>query len=258
MKSIKTTFTACLLIILLMTSLNSWAQEERSVTVKAFNKLLVSPHIELILIKGDKEHVRWEFKNVTADKLNAELDGKTLHLYLDKAKVTPKLQKNRDQGWNYKESIYKHAKVKAYVTYRELKALELRGSEMVISRDPLVSEEFRLKLYGDGDAYFSSITADYFNASLYGEYALDIGGGEASVQSYKCYGENVVRATEFKGEDVSTTIYGESDLNLNASGSIKVTSLGEGRVFYKGAARLNKGLILGETSISRSKTADLN
>lgn len=258
MKSIKTALTVGLSIVLLLVGFRSLAQEEHSEGLKPFSKLVVSPHIEVILIKGEEEQVHWEFKNVAADKLNAELEGKTLHLYLDNAKITPKLQKNRNQGWNYKESIYKHARVKAYVTYRELEALEVRGSEMIISRDPLVSDEFRLKLYGDGDAYFSSIESDYFKASLYGENALDIGGGSATVQSYKCYGANVVRAIEFRGEEVSTTIYGESDLNLNANSRIKVTSLGEGRVFYKGAARLNKGLILGETSISRSKSRDLN
>ncbi len=111
-----------------------------------------------------------------------------------------------------------------------------------------------MKLYGDGDAYFAGIKTGDFKASLYGENTLDISSGYAQSQTYKCYGENVVRASRFEGEQVSTTIFGESDLNLNAQGTMKVTSLGEGRVHYQGSAELNKGLILGETSISRSKS----
>ncbi len=105
--------------------------QQRTEKVRSFSKLLVSPHIELILIKGNQEQVRWEFANVTEDKLNAEMEGNTLHLYLDKAKVTPKQQRNKNVGWNYKESIYKNARVKAYVTYAQLEQLEIRGSEHV-------------------------------------------------------------------------------------------------------------------------------
>ena len=228
--------------------------QQRTEKVKSFSKLLVSPHIELILVKGNQEQVHWEFSNVGEDKLNAEIEGNTLHLYLDKAKVTAKQQRNKDVGWNYKESIYKNARVKAYVTYNQLRQLEIRGSEHVTCEDVIESEDFRLKLYGDGDAYFASIKAEDFKASLYGENTLDISSGYAQSQTYKCYGENVVRAARFEGEQVSTTIFGESDLNLNAQGTMKVTSLGEGRVHYQGTAELNKGLILGETSISRSKS----
>ena len=256
MKSIKISLLSLLMVGLCLGS--TLSAQERTESLKYFNKLVVSPHIELILIKGDQEQVVWDFKNISEDKLNVELDGKTLHLYLDKAKVTPKLRKNPKNGWNYKESIYRNARVKAYVTYRDLESLEVRGAEMVISKDPLVSERFRLKLYGEGNAYFSSIEAEQFKASLYGEFGLDIGGGHAPLQSYRCYGENLVRAVQFEGQDVSATIYGESDLNLNASRNMKVSSLGEGKVFYKGAAELHKGLMLGETSISRSKSGNLN
>jgi hypothetical protein len=109
-------------------------------------------------------------------------------------------------------------------------------------------------LYGDSDAYFPSIQAERFKAALYGENNQEIGGGKATNQSYRCYGENTVKASRFKGEDVSTTIFGESELNLNASGTMKVTSLGEGKVHYDGNAKLNKGLILGETSISYNRS----
>lgn len=246
------TKTTQILALMLVTSI-CWAQQ-RTEQVGSFSKLLVSPHIELILVKGSQEQVRWEYQNVAEDKLNAELDGNTLHLYLDKAKITPKQQRNKDIGWNYKESIYKNARVKAYVTFSQIKHLEMRGSETVTCEDPIASEDFRLKLYGDGDAYFASIRADDFKASLYGENTLDISSGHAREQTYKCYGENIVRASRFEGEQVSTTIFGESDLNLNAQGTMKVTSLGEGKVHYQGQAELNKGLILGETSISRSKS----
>ena len=175
-----------------------------------------------------------------------------MHLFLDDARITSKSEKNKDQGWNYKESIYKHARVKAYATYRELNSLEIRGEESVSSQDPIQSNDFKLKLYGASDAFFSSIRTERFKAVLYGENTLEIGGGYAAVQSYRCYGENTVKASRFKGEEVSTTIFGESDLNLHASGTMKVTSLGEGKVHYSGSATLNKGLILGETNISRN------
>ena len=91
MKSIKISLLSLLILVLCMGS--TLLAQERTESLKYFNKLVVSPHIELILIKGDHEQVVWDFKNISEDKLNVELDGKTLHLYLDKAKITPKLQK---------------------------------------------------------------------------------------------------------------------------------------------------------------------
>jgi hypothetical protein len=219
--------------------------------LEPFSKLVVSPVIEVILIKGTHESVRWEFSKVAQDKLNVDQDGNTLHLFLEDARIIPKNQKDKDQYWDYKESIYKHARVKAYITYRELSSIEIRGEERVTSQDPIESKNFKLKLYGDTEAYFPSINSERFKAILYGENTLEIGGGQAANQSYRCYGENIVDASHFKGEDVSTTIFGESELNLNATGTMKVTALGEGKVHYRGNARLNKGLILGETNISR-------
>ncbi len=243
-------------LTLVLTGLNqlTYAQSHAE-SLGDFDRVLVSPHIELILMKGPHAAVEWEFERIEASKLNAELNGRTLHLYLDQAKISSPLQKNKDHGWNYKESIYKNVRVKAYLTYNVLRSLEVRGSEEVTFKNEVVTDAFKLKIYGDAQVYIPSIKAEDFKAALYGENSLDIGGGEAYSQNYVCYGQNQVRASKFEGEKVSTTIFGESDLNLNANGSMKVTSLGEGKVHYYGDADLNKGLILGETVISRSKTS---
>ena len=250
MKSLK--LATKLLVLILMFNLDIQAQDNTH-KLNSFDKLVVSPVIEVELIKGEQEQVRWEFSNVEPQKLNVKQSGNTLHLYLDDAKITPKNEKYKDNGWDYQESIYKHAKVKAYVTFRQLKSVEIRGEERISTQDPIKSKAFKLKLYGDSDAYFPFIEAENFKAVLYGENTLEIKGGTAARQSYRCYGENMVKTTQFKGEEVSTTIFGESELNLNASGTMKVTSLGEGKVRYLGNAKLNTGLILGETTISRNR-----
>ena len=251
MRTLKSATLYLVVTVIFLINLDAQAQVYTQ-KLKPFDKIVVSPVIEVILIKGEQESVRWEFSNVNQDKLNVDQRGSSVHLFLEGAKITPKNEKYKDQGWNYKESVYKHARVKAHITYRELSAVEIRGEENVTSQDPIQSKSFKLKLYGDSDAYFRSIQAERFKAVLYGENTLEIEGGKAAKQSYRCYGENSVRTSHFKGEEVSTTIFGESDLNLNASGTMKVTSLGEGKVHYNGNAILNKGLILGETRISRN------
>ena len=81
--------------------LTSQAINAQEITqVKAFEKVIVSPHIEVILVEGNEESVKIENAKVSDDKINIEVEGKTLRLYLDGAKVITKSER-RDGDRNY-------------------------------------------------------------------------------------------------------------------------------------------------------------
>ena len=74
--------------------------------VAAFEKVIVSPHIEVILVAGNEESVTIENAKVADDKINIEVVGKTLRLYLDGAKTVTKSEKANTEHWKGKRSIY--------------------------------------------------------------------------------------------------------------------------------------------------------
>ncbi len=217
-------------------------------TLPSFSRIVVSPRINLILTEGDEESIRLVYHRVNPDEINIEVKGKTLRLYLDDSRVTEKLiKKNRYEKYNK----YADANLTAYVTYRKLDRLEIRGDQELTCTSPLVAEKFVLKGYGRNEINFASIKTAYLKTHLYGENTLNIDGGKAEYQKYKLYGENRIDTREIKSFYASATIFGESKLQLSIQDEIKINAFGESQVTYGGNAELNKGLIIGKADIRR-------
>jgi hypothetical protein len=214
----------------------------------AFTRIIASPRINVILSHGEQESIRLVYDHVSADDIRIELKGKTLRIYLKDARVTEKLERVNDHE---KRSIYVDAIITAYVTYKDLSHLEIRGNQELTCKDPLTAEKFTLKAYGENEINLSSLKAGYLKTHLYGENKLKIKGGKADYQKYKLYGENKIDTRELKSYSATATIFGESNVKLNIQDELRVNSFGEAEVAYNGAAHVNRGLIFGRTEIRK-------
>jgi hypothetical protein len=241
-------FTWIIAVISLLSSPGLLAQES-SREVRHFTRIVASPRINVILEEGANESVRIVSNNIDRSKINIEVKGKTLHLYLDQARVTDKLKRH---GHNSKRSVYEGATITAYVTFRELERLEVRGAQEVTCHSPINSpRKFKLKAYGENEINLVSLQTDYFKTVLYGENKLKIKGGKSDYQRYKMYGENRVDATRMRSYSTSATSFGDSDVRVQSDDEVRVTAFGEARVSYIGDAYISRGLIIGNTDISR-------
>src|SRR5688572_2746378 len=106
----KITQSALLSLVLLFTTIQFVQAQEINRDLKPFCKVVVSPKVHLILEQGDKESIRVTYDNVDADKINIKVQGNTLRVYLDEAKVTEKTY--RTNG-NQKKGIYHDVSVTA-------------------------------------------------------------------------------------------------------------------------------------------------
>lgn len=227
---------------------NASAQESVR-KVRPFSRIIASPHINVILEEGESETVRLLCNDISEDRVNVEVRGKTLRLYLDDARVTDKLERH---GRHSKRSVYQDVSVTAYVTYRTLERLEVRGAQEVTCHSPIRSEKkFKLKAYGENEINLVSLRTDYFKTVLYGQNRLKIKGGKADYQKYKLYGENRIDASRMKSYSASAMSFGESDVKIYSQDEVRVTAFGETRVSFSGDAYLSKGLIFGKTDINR-------
>lgn len=235
--------------VVLITLASQFVQaQEISQDLKSFNKVVVSPKINLVLEQGDHENIRLTYSNVGADKINIVVQGNTLRVYLDEAKVTEKTY--RTEG-NEKRSIYHDAMVTAYVTYKELEHLEIRGNQELTCNSPINAERFTLKAYGENEINLASLKTEYLKTSLYGDNDLKIKTGKAEFQKYKLFGDNKIDTQYLKSFSATATIFGESKLKLNTQDNLKVTAFGESQVSYNGNASVNKGLIFGKAQITK-------
>lgn len=245
MKALKNIFALVAIMTWIITSTQA---QEITKDLKPFTKIIASPHINLILEKGDHEGIRVVYNEEAQDKINIEVKGHTLRIYLDDARITDKLER---LGRHHKESAYRNASVTAYVTYKELKHLQVRGSQEVTCLNELSAKKFKLKAYGENEIEFASLKAEYFKTALFGENNLKIKGGRADYTKYKLYGENKIDTRDLTSYSATTTIFGESRVKLNTEDELKVNAFGEADVRYSGNASVNRGLVFGETKITR-------
>lgn len=248
MKSFSLKNARLLLVLTISFSLNSINIHAQSKTfdIESFDKVIVSPHIEVNFKKGDKESVILESSTEPIEKFNVEIKNNTLQLYLEDAKVTTKSEKEDNDR---RVPLYTGTVVKATVIYREVETFSLRGEERFDFESPIDTKKMILNLYGESQVYLNNVTLDELKVAIYGKSFLKIDKGAIVFQKITAYGESSVNLLDVTSKRTKLTAYGDGSFQFNASDELKVTSYGEPTIAYKGDARVKNGLSFGEVSI---------
>lgn len=222
--------------------------------LSSFDKIITSPHVSIVLVAGEQENIQLQYQNIEPEKVNYSVQNKTLSIYLDDARITVKNRKWKDGNMEFTRPIYdKSVKVIAYVTYRSLNGLQIRGEEEATCQSDLTSDSFKLKVYGQATVNLAGLTANKLKVSLYGDNKVTIQSGRVAKQQYRIYGDNTLNTEKLTGELVSVHSYGDSQLNVYASNRIGVMAFGESNIKYAGDGNLRKGLVIGEVTIRRAE-----
>lgn len=225
------------------------AQEQQK-PLSHFTRIVASPRVNIILQKGDKESIRMVYSNVDAGKVNIKVRGNTLRIYLDHARVTERQERINVDGYTQKHSIYRDASVTAYVTYHELKGLEIRGEEEILCEGEINTSKLKIKAYGESEIRLTSLNASKFKASLYGRNSLKIIGGTVKHQTFRSFGENKIDTRGMKSETASTRVYGEGRISVNTSDEITINAFGEPEINVSGNGHIHKGILIGRIDIN--------
>ena len=195
--------------------------QEKTYAVTSFDKLIVSPHIEVNLLEGDEESVVIDNSKVSLDKINVEVEGRTLRLYLDGAKMVTKSERISSNQWQGSKPLYNGTMASVTVTYRKLENLSIRGEEIVRCKNLFNADDFKMSLYGEAKVYFDSVSIDEMTVAI------------------------------MVADETKITAYGESNFRVNVVDRLKVTCYGETNVNYSGNPEVDKGLIFGEARIRK-------
>ena len=219
--------------------------------VKRFDKVIISPNIAVTFVEGNEEKVTIEKSTVNDDKINIDVNGKTLRIYLDDAKEWVKNETVYENGKKIKRPVYKGTVVTATVMYKTLEELSVRGEETIVCKSVLKGDKFRLKIYGGSEVLLMDVNLDELKTTLYGETNLIIKAGSIKEQKYTAYGESKINSLAITNNTTKITAYGESSFQINASQEIKLTAFGEAALAYKGNPTITKGLKIGEVKINK-------
>jgi len=225
--------------------------QTKTVDVDAFDKVIVSPHIQVVFQQGDSENVTIESSAVTEDKINIEVNGKTLRIYLDGARDVTKSEKTNENGYEQRKSIYNGTVVKVTVTYKQLEELSLRGEEKIVCKSTLKGKKFNLTIYGASQVYLNKVDLGYLKTIIYGESYLELKEGTLDRHKITAYGETKVNTLGVESKSAKIIAYGEGSYRLKVSDDLKITAYGEATVAYEGNPKVNKGIIIGEATIQK-------
>lgn len=235
-------------ILLLLTGVAATAQTKM---VDHFTKVIVSPYIQVTFVEGDEERVT--INNITVDesKLHIEVNDKTLRVYLEGAKDTPKYEKDYSNGHEASHPLYQNTTVVATITYKTLTDLSLRGEERQLCKSAIDVAKFTLRIYGEAEVTFNELNAQQLETTIYGEAKLNLKAGVVKEQKYTCYGEAQINSLSITGSSSRIITYGNADLKLNVSDRIRITAFGDARLHYKGNPEIVKGIHFGDMFIDK-------
>jgi hypothetical protein len=226
-----------------------FAQPTETIRVGNFEKIVVSPRIHVVLKKGEKESVSLRCNGVSSKKVNVISRGEKLLIYLDHARYVEKKKRIVEDGYTRKADRYEDASVTAYITYRELKSIEVRGEQELVCDEKLDANKLKLIAYGKAEITLDTLSASKLKVKLYGENRLRVKSGLAEQQVYRLYGKNRIDNQGLVSETTKSTIYGEGTLRIYAKDEVHINAFGEPLVKVDGEARVYKGLVIGRADI---------
>src|SRR5699024_9795124 len=106
-----------------------FSQDVRAVV--GFNKVIVSPYIQVNFIEGAEESVIIESNATEDENLHIEVKGKTIHIYLEDAKLYPMEEKISKKGKIVDRLQYDLTTVKARVTYKTLMKSQIEEKKIL-------------------------------------------------------------------------------------------------------------------------------
>lgn len=225
--------------------------QDKTFQVREFDKVIISPHIAVVLVEGDDTGVTIENSKVAMDKINVKVEGSTLRVYLDGAKTVTKSERVSSDNWRGKRAIYNGTIATATITYKTLKNLSVRGEEIVKCKSDITGDELKISLYGETKVYFEGLNLSELTVATYGSSYLEVTKGDVERQVFRAYGESEVNTIGMENEETKITAYGESNFRVKVSDRLKVTCYGETTINYEGDPEVDNGIIIGEAKVRK-------
>jgi hypothetical protein len=225
--------------------------QELKIPVGHFDKVIVSPHIEVKFVESDYEEVEIHDSKISLAKINVKLIGSTLRIFLEDAQIVAKSEKVENSKWKGKQSIYNGKIATITVNYKQLKELSLRGEQKFVCESPLEMEKFHLKIYGEANVILKKVNIGTLKTIIYGESNLCIKEGQIDHQVFTNYGEAEINALGIENNHTKIISHGEAEYKVNVEDYLKITSYGETYVAYSGSPSVKKGIIIGDVDIER-------
>lgn len=199
-----------------------------------FHAIKVSNAIDVFIVQGSEEGLAVSAKtDEFRDKIRSEVRNGVLRIWYDE---------NMWRGGG-------NRKLKAYISVKELDALEASGACDVTVSGKLQSKELKLVMSGASD-FKGAINADYLEVHLSGASDATIEGAVTALNV------DASGASDLKGYDLQTEkcvveASGASDVKISVNKELNAEASGASGIHYRGSGVIKDIKTSGASSISR-------
>ncbi|GGK82881.1 head GIN domain-containing protein [Rufibacter glacialis] len=187
-------------------------------SVGSFDKVRVSGGFEVELTQGAKEGLKLEAEENIMPLIESTVENGTLVI-----KTKP-------------NSIRNAKRLKAYITVRDLKALELAGGIKLTSTNTINGSALKLDFAGGIDVTLA-LQVKSLDADMAGGTKVTL-SGRAETVKLDLAGATELKALDLKTDYLSLDAAGASRAEVNVAKELSVDAAGIARVDYKGSPKV--------------------
>lgn len=192
-------------------------------TVHEFEEIVINANCDVHFMQGDQLRVKIVGPENAVKTLISECKGSTLTLF-----------------HSAKSELFTLGgipSVDVYVTAPDLIGVTLKGAGDFIVDGHLDTDTLSVELYGTGDMKIKSLICDEVNASIRGNYDLNIGRLQCSTSTFNLYGVGDINIGETKVAKTFIQLKGVGDVNVdfNQCGTATCLLYGVGDMRLKGS-----------------------
>ncbi len=209
-------------------------------SVKDFHSIEVSGAIDLFLSQGSEEAAAVSASsNEIVGRIKTEVRNGVLHIYFD------------SKGWNWK--MWNNNKIKAYITFKELRKVEASGACNVKTVELLKSDDLKIELSGASD-FTGNLAVGKLTIGASGASNVKI-SGSADRTSIDLSGACELKGYGLKTDYCKIGASGASTVRITVNKELSASASGASSVYYKGAGLL-KDISAGRGASVKRKTDD--
>lgn len=231
-------------LVLALPSLVASAQNEKNIVyddhvqvrkMTGFNSIEVSGAINLFLSQGNEEAVAVSAGDQELlERIKTEVRDNVLYIRFD----------GKGLSWNRN---WQNNKIKAYVTFTNLKKLEASGASNIKITNQLKLSDFKVELSGasdiTGEGSFTNLQLSLSGAS---ECKLS---GSSDKANIICSGASSIKAYDLKCENAKVDVSGAASVRITVNKEISARASGASSIAYKGAAMMKDISSSGASSV---------
>lgn len=223
-----------------------YAQKDKNIVVDAnaevravigFSAIDISGAFDLYLSQGSEDAVAISASTVEMrQRIRTEVKDNTLQIYFD--------------GKNLNWKNWGNHKLRAYVTFKSLGALEASGACNIIATETIRQAALRIELSGASD-FKGEVALDELKIEASGASNAKISGTAGKLQIHAT-GASHLKAYDLIAENCDTDATGASNIRISVNRELNAKASGGSTIFFKGNGLIRDISTSGGATVKRS------